>query len=246
MDGAIWGGEFMVADFQSFERVAHLKYVPLPGGDATVKRPYRMALAHLHSAGMEWADNLPCVATAPAQERAVLKRQLENGLHCTDTSSVGRLFDAVASLIGVCHVASYEAQAAIELEMASRDNENRSYRFVIAEGETLVIDPAQVLAAIVADLRAGVPVSSIAARFHAGVADMISTACCCLRDRGAPDVVGLTGGVFQNVRLLRETKSRLEDSRFQVLTHRIVPPNDGGLALGQAIVGLNQHVATRQ
>jgi len=240
IDGAIWGGEVMIADARTFQRMAHLKYVPLPGGDAAVKRPYRMALAHLHAAGIPWADDLPCVAATPLAERAVLQHQIETGLHCTNTSSMGRLFDAVASLTGVCHVASYEAQAAIELEMSSSlSTAEHGYEFKIIEGEPLVIDPGPVLSAIVMDLNKHVPLGSIAARFHTGVADMITNVCLRLRERGAPSVAGLTGGVFQNLRLLDETKVRLEDKAFRVLTHRMVPPNDGGLSLGQAIVGVS-------
>jgi hydrogenase maturation protein HypF len=265
-DGAIWGGEVMVADYRSFQRVARLKYVPLPGGDAAVKRPYRMALAHLMAAGIAWDEDLPCVAAAPADERRVLRRQIETGLNCVDTSSMGRLFDAVASLVGVCHVASYEAQAAIELEMASGAAGGDGYRFEVVESEApamgiassrsgatvegvagsihrtttyreLLIDPTPALRALVADVRARIPVAVMAARFHLGVAEMIAEVCSRLRSTGAPSLVGLTGGVFQNVRLLGEAKARLERDGFRVLTHRVVPPNDGGLALGQAVVG---------
>jgi hydrogenase maturation protein HypF len=235
-DGAIWGGEVMIADHRSFQRVARLKYVPLPGGDAAVKRPYRMALAHLMAAGIAWDEDLPCVAAAPKEERRILRRQIETGLNCVDTSSMGRLFDAVASLVGVCHVASYEAQGAIELEMTSSVID-RNYKFEIVELDGLIIDPATALLALVTDMRAGVPRAVMAARFHAGVAEMITEVCVRLRARGAPPVAGLTGGVFQNVLLLRETKARLERNGFRVLIHQVVPPNDGGLALGQAVLG---------
>jgi hydrogenase maturation protein HypF len=235
-DGAIWGGEIMLADYASFQRVARLKYVSLPGGDAAVKRPYRMALAHLMAAGIAWDEDLPCVAAAPADERRVLRRQIENGFNCVNTSSMGRLFDAIASLMGVCHVASYEAQAAIELEMVS-STADRGYPFDLIDSDALVIDPAPALRAVVSDLRAGVPRSVMAARFHAGVAEMIAEVCKRLRAGGAPLVAGLTGGVFQNVRLLSDAKVRLERQGFRVLTHQIVPPNDGGLALGQAVLG---------
>lgn len=235
-DGAIWGGEVMIADYRSFERVARLKYVLLPGGDAAVKRPYRMALAHLMAAGIGWDEDLPCVAAAPNEERRVLQRQIESGLNCVNTSSMGRLFDAVASLVGVCQVASYEAQAAIELEMISAVAD-RSYAFDIIDGNPLIIDPATVLRAVVTDLRTGLAPATIAARFHGAVAEMIAEVCTRLRASGAPAGVGLTGGVFQNIRLLSEAKTRLQREGFRVLTHRIVPANDGGLALGQAVVG---------
>jgi hydrogenase maturation protein HypF len=237
-DGAIWGGEILLADAARFERVAHLKYVPLPGGDAAVKRAYRMALAHLHAAGVPWDDDLPCVAATPAEERGVLRRQLETGLQCVNTSSMGRLFDAVASLAGVCHVASYEAQAAIELEMQAGDAVEGGYAFAIGGEAPIVVDPAPVVQAVVRDVRARVRAAVIAARFHAGVAASVVEVCTRLAARGAPRVAGLTGGVFQNVRLLRETREQLERAGFEVLTHRVVPANDGGLSLGQAVVGL--------
>jgi hydrogenase maturation protein HypF len=238
-DGAIWGGEIMVASHQSFERVAHLKYVPLPGGDAAVKRPYRMALAHLQAEAIAWDEVLPCVLATPPEERGVLKRQIETGLNCVMTSSMGRLFDAVASLIGVCHLASYEAQAAIELEMTSSPQPDSGYAFEIVGSDPMIIDPSPVLRSIVADLRSHVPAATLAARFHAGVADVIAAVCIQLRARGAPQTVGLTGGVFQNVLLLSLAKARLERAGFRVLTHRVVPPNDGGLSLGQALIGVH-------
>ena len=119
-DGAVWGGEVLVAGYKSFRRAAHLGYVPLAGGDASVLRPYRMALSHLRSAGVDWDDDIPAVAACPTQERSVLAHQLETGLGCVPTSSMGRLFDAVSSLVGVRQTVDYEAEAAIELESLAR------------------------------------------------------------------------------------------------------------------------------
>jgi hydrogenase maturation protein HypF len=163
-DGAIWGGEFLVADYVSFRRVVHLKYVPLPGGDAAIRRPYRTALAHLWAAGVPWEDDLPPVAVAT--ERTVLARQLERGLNTVPASSVGRLFDAVSALAGVRQEINYEAQAAIELEMQVTKGVEGAYPFGLGEQ----IDPAPCIRAVVADVRAGVPASIIAARFHNGLA----------------------------------------------------------------------------
>ena len=129
-DGAVWGGEVLVADYAGFQRAGHVRYVSMPGGDAAVHRPYRMALAHLRAAGVEWSDDLPCVVACAAAERGVLDHQLATGFGCVPTSSMGRLFDAVSSLAGVRHVADYEAQAAIEFEGLSRGTAaDQPYRF---------------------------------------------------------------------------------------------------------------------
>ncbi|KUI11835.1 hydrogenase maturation protein HypF [Mycobacterium sp. GA-1285] len=237
-DGAVWGGEVMLASYKGYQRLAHLKYVPLPGGDVSVLRPYRMALAHLRSAGIAWAPELPSVSACPPDERHALTRQLETGFGCAPTSSMGRLFDAVSSLAGVRHVVAYEAQAAIELEGISRGTVcgTGAYAFELdASGSTAVIDPAPVLHAIAADLRAGVPPSVIGARFHRAVADLVVDLACAHADPSRP--VALSGGVFQNALLLELTMEGLHYRGIDAMTHRIVPPNDGGIALGQLLVG---------
>ncbi|MER5916168.1 carbamoyltransferase HypF [Streptomyces sp. NPDC001982] len=240
-DGAVWGGEFLLADYTGFIRFGHLAYVPLPGGDAAVHRPYRMALAHLRAARLAWADDLPCVTACPRDELAVLSRQLEREFNCVPTSSMGRLFDAVASLAGVCHRAGYEAQAAMELESAALSappEDTAAYAFAVhsADPRPLRADPAPVLAAIVDDLRAGVPAAWIAARFHRGVAALVHRVCAQARDRHALDTVALTGGVFLNTLLSSACAKALEADGFTVLRHHRVPPGDGGLALGQLMV----------
>jgi hydrogenase maturation protein HypF len=231
-DGAIWGGEVLRARYDGFTRVAHLGYVPLPGGDATIKRPYRAALAHLWAAGIEWAEDLAPVAAAERPEREALRRQLERGFYCVPTSSMGRMFDAVSSLLGIRHRVSYEAQAAIELETVAEAflGSARPYRFTTT-GD--VVEPGPILEAIVADLRSGAAVGEVAAGFHVAVARLIGDLATQLADGTR---VALSGGVFQNVLLLRLAREVLESRGFEVLTHRIVPPNDGGLALGQAVI----------
>jgi len=236
-DGAIWGGEVLIADCRAFQRVAHLKYTPLPGGDAGIKRPYRVALAHLWAAGMPWEADLPCVAACPPDEQRVLRRQLERRLNSPLTSSAGRLFDAVAALIGVRQVITYEAQAAIELEALCDQDELGRYPFTIEDADVLVLDPAPMLRAIVDDLRAGVRRESIAAKVHNTLAKIIVEVSILLRERSGVKVVALSGGVFQNVTLLRQARAQLQAAGFRVLTHQAVPPNDGGLALGQAVIG---------
>ncbi|MFE6132127.1 carbamoyltransferase HypF [Streptomyces sp. NPDC056437] len=249
-DGAVWGGEVLIADYDRYRRFAHLAYVPLPGGDAAVRNPYRMALSHLRAAGLPWSDDLPCTAVATPGERKLLDRQLERELACVPTSSMGRLFDAVSSLAGVCHRVEYEAQAAMELENAALsdvtgsvgdDARNEAYRFILrAETEDpaapLIADPAPVLAAAVADIRAGAPAGPVARRFHQGVIALVQEVCEVARHRTGIETVALSGGVFCNALLTQGCCDVLERDGFTVLRHRRVPPNDGGLALGQLIV----------
>ncbi|HEY2214619.1 MAG TPA: carbamoyltransferase HypF [Acidimicrobiales bacterium] len=234
-DGAIWGGEVLIAGYDDFERAAHLRYVPLPGGDATIRKPYRAALAHLWAAGLSWDADLAPVQQATDDERAVLARQLERDVQCVPTSSMGRLFDAASSLLGVRHVATYEAQAAIELECFAGDHlgEGREYTFGLAGNELLV---APVWQGMIDDLRQGIPTGAIAAGFHMAVARMIARTADRLRSETGLELVALSGGVFQNALLVRLTRAELATRQLRVLTHRVVPTNDGGLALGQAVV----------
>ncbi len=237
-DGAVWGGEVLLANYKGYQRLAQLSYVPLPGGDVSVMRPYRMALAHLWAAGIAWKADLPPVAACPADELRVLRQQLETGVGCVPTSSMGRLFDAVSALIGVRQVVAYEAQAAIELEGLARgaDDDTSSYTFGIDRSRNpALIDPTPVVHAVVGDQRAGVPAAVIGSRFHCAVAELVVTLATEAND--APQTIALSGGVFQNVLLLRLTLKRLRANGFNVITHRYVPPNDGGIALGQLLVG---------
>ncbi|MFE9552589.1 carbamoyltransferase HypF [Streptomyces sp. NPDC006692] len=241
-DAAVWGGEVLLADYDGFTRYGHLGYVPLPGGDAAVQRPYRMALAHLWSAGIPWTCDLPAVAACPPDERAVLARQLERNLNCVPTSSMGRLFDAVSSLAGICHRSGYEAQAAIELEAAAlvaSGPDSPGYAFTLrdaAPGGVATADPAPVIEAVVADVRAGTSPTLVAARFHQAVACLVRSMCARARADHALDTVALTGGVFANSFLSSACSGALRADGFTVLRHHRVPPNDGGLALGQLIV----------
>ncbi|MFF1307968.1 carbamoyltransferase HypF [Streptomyces sp. NPDC058307] len=243
-DGAVWGGEFLLADYDRYARFGHLAYVPLPGGDAAVRRPYRMALAHLRAAGIDWSDDLACTTACPPDELHVLERQLERGLNCVPTSSMGRLFDAVSSLAGVCHRAGYEAQAAVELEGAALHapaDDTTAYAFALHASEENLdgpvrADPAPVLAAIVDDLRVGVEPALVAARFHRGVTGLVHRMCARARERHGLDTVALTGGVFANTLLSSACAAALREDGFTVLRHHLVPPNDGGLALGQLMV----------
>jgi hydrogenase maturation protein HypF len=232
-DGTVWGGEILLADYSGFRRYAHLAPAPLPGGDAGVANPCRLALARLWAAGLPWDAGLPCVKACAADELALLQRQLERGLACVATSSMGRLFDAVSSLVGVCHRAGYEAQAALELEAAAAsawDAETSAYAFA---GD---LDPAPVLGALVADLRRGTPAPVLAARFHRAVAGAVAEICRRARRDTGLATVALSGGVFANALLEEECTRLLTGDGFAVLRHGEVPPNDGGLALGQLVV----------
>jgi hydrogenase maturation protein HypF len=247
-DGCAWGGEVLVADYDGFERAAHLRYTWLPGGDSGVRNPCRMALSHLYEAGLAWDPALPPVRACTPTERAVLGHQVKTGLNSVRTSSMGRLFDAVSSLAGVCHRAAYEAEAAMRFESIARaalDDGAPAYRFGIVPpvgGGPLVADPAPVIARAAEDVRSGVPPEVIAACFHIAVANLVVAMADRLRtDRGL-ETVALSGGVFLNAVLTDLCSERLQQKDFRVLTHHLVPPSDAGLALGQLVVA-GRHVA---
>lgn len=238
-DGTVWGGEILLAGYRGYRRFAHLAPAPLPGGDAGVANPCRLALARLWAAGLPWEPDLPSVLACTDTERAVLRRQLERQVACVPTSSMGRLFDAVSSLAGVCHRAGYEAQAALELEAAAaraRHADTAAYPFAVTGADPVLCDPAPALAALLADRRRGVPAPELAARFHRGVARAVAEICRRARTATGPTAVALTGGVFANGLLEEECAALLAGDGFTVLRHGEVPPNDGGLALGQLMV----------
>jgi hydrogenase maturation protein HypF len=240
-DGAIWGGEFLLADYAGYRRRFHLAYLPLPGGDSAVREPWRLALAWLDRAGIEWRRGLPCVdfavRHAPGYVLDAVRAQLLTGLNSPPTSSMGRLFDAVSALVGVREVVRYEAQAAIELEAAADRAEAGSYDFAIGV-ET--IDPTPMIRGVVEDVWAGLPAATISARFHNGVAVMVRDVCRRIREQDRRSEVALSGGVWQNVTLLSSTVGLLRRDGFTVYLHRNVPANDGGLALGQAAVAAHR------
>ncbi|OLZ63023.1 carbamoyltransferase HypF [Streptomyces sp. IMTB 2501] len=238
-DATVWGGEVLLADYTGYRRFAHLTPAPLPGGDAGVANPCRLALARLWAADMPWDPDLPSVQACTDGERAVLRRQLERQVACVPTTSMGRLFDAVSSLAGVCHRAGYEAQAALELEAAAleaRDADSVSYPFGLTGTGVLACDPAPMLRTLLVDRRHGIPAPVLAARFHRGVAGAVAEICRRARAETGLTTVALTGGVFANALLEEETASLLAGAGFAVLRHCEVPPNDGGLALGQLMV----------
>lgn len=238
LDGEVWGGEVLLLEAAAhrFTRAAHLRSVPLPGGDAGVRNPCRMALSHLAAAGIDWTPDLPPVAACTPAELRVVRAQLGGGPGGVGCTSAGRLFDAVSSLLGVRHRISYEGQAAIELEALAGRATGDVPRLRIDVGADGVLDPAPLLRGLVGGLRDGVPRARLAAAFHHAVADAVTEAVTAIGRARGVRLAGLTGGVFQNVLLLRACRDRLRAAGFEVLTHRVVPPNDGGLALGQAAV----------
>ena len=238
-DGAAWGGELLVADYASYSRAAHLGYVPLPGGDAGVRNPCRMALTHLRSAGLPWDDRLPCVRACTDDELALLERQLQTGLRCVPTSSMGRLFDAVASIAGIRHRIGYDAQAAMELEALARAaGPQEGYRFGLVDD---VLDPAPVVAAAASDVLSGTPAAFVAARFQQGVVDLVTAVAGRGREATGLRRVTLSGGVFLNAALTSGCALALADAGFEVLRHQRVPASDAGLALGQIAVLAHRH-----
>ena len=237
-DGAIWGGEFLVGGYCDFRRAVHLRYVPLPGGDRAVREPWRVALAHLIDAG---AEHELLEKRIPRAALRTVETMIQRRLNVPLTSSAGRLFDAVATLAGVRDHVSYEGQAAIELEwLASECDAGGVYSFALQEScETdgpLQIDTRPLIAAVAADVNRGSGAAEIGRRFHATMAEMIVRVCERLRAETELNAVVLSGGVIMNMLLLELAVAGLETAGFRVYRHQLVPPNDGGLCLGQLAV----------
>jgi hydrogenase maturation protein HypF len=242
LDGAVWGGEILLGDLCSFERLAHLAYLPLPGGEQAIRQPWRMAAVYLHHTFGEafLALDLPIMrAMQPGNSLPVrwrpLAQMIERKLNSPPTSSLGRLFDAVAALLGVRLVVEYEGQAAIELE-AQAEPVQTVYPFTIVAGVPAILDVRPAIRAIVGDVQRGVSIAQIAGRFHNTVAELLAMGCEEVRQQRGVNTVALSGGVFQNRLLLERLLHRLQSSSFQVYINRLVPPNDGGLSLGQAAI----------
>jgi hydrogenase maturation protein HypF len=239
-DGHIWGGEALLADYARFERAAHFAYVAMPGGAAAIREPWRMAVSHLAQIFGEDFLNLdiPFVRKLDRGKAELVLRMMERDVNCPLTSSCGRLFDAVAALIGIRHKVTYEAQAAIELEMAARSvSDTAAYPFSIrSDGGPRQIDPSPLFAAIVEDLGRNACVETISRRFHNGLVETLARLSCLLRQESSLNRVCLSGGTFNNVLLFEPLIGRLESDGFEVFTHSEVPAGDGGLSLGQALV----------
>ncbi len=243
-DGNLWGGEFMLCDYNGFERLAHLEYIPMAGGSAAIRKPYRMALGYIYTllGTQTKLEKLPILGKISQVELNTIKKQLELKLNCPLTSSAGRIFDAVSAIIGICGEAAYEAQAAIELEMSAPDDINDiinqgAYPYVIdKENGIFVIRLAKLIKAIIGDVGNKTAIPVISARFHNTIAAIIIETSKLISKQTGIKTVALSGGVFQNRILLNLVITGLEKEGFNVLSHKIVPCNDGGLALGQAVI----------
>ena len=242
-DGRIWGGEFLVADNKGFKRLGHLEYLPLPGGVAAIKRPYRTAIGYLLKllGGESLSPKLSFLKQIDSVEIELIKRQLKTGLNSPLNSSMGRLFDAVSALIGIRGEIDYEGQAAVELEMAAYDSidkvGDKGYPYSIIESDGVnTVRLKELFSAIVEDLYQGVSKATVSARFHDTIAHMIFDICRLIARNTGINQVALSGGVFQNRLLSRKVIPLLESAGFSVLVHKQVPCNDGGISLGQAVI----------
>ncbi len=244
-DGAVWGCEIMTAELTGFERLAHLAYVPLPGGEQAIRQPWRITAAYLAQAyGDAFLElDIPFVRQLDRSKWRTLSQMIARNLNCPPTSSLGRLFDAVAALLCIRSEVEYEGQAAIELEMlaasAAKVGQEESYPFEVRSreaGKPALLDVAPLIRAIVSDIQHGVSTAQIAGRFHSSIADLLARTCLTAREQSGLNEVALSGGVFQNRLLLEQLVERLAKMAFRVYTNRRVPPNDGGLSLGQLVV----------
>ena len=243
-DNTIWGGEVLVADYDGFTRAAHLETVPMPGSAAAIKEPWRMAVSHLRASLGEDFDRsgLPAWKNVDDRQIDLLLQMMAKGVNSPMTSSLGRLFDAVAALVGLRDRVAFEGQAAMELEMVADESASGRYEFSWEEngGQPIRIAIAPIIRGVVRDLADGRAPSAISTRFHHTLIVLFDALCRHLRSTTGIGRVALSGGVFQNSRLLAGLGAALEKSGFDLLTHRLVPANDGGLSLGQAVVAAAQ------
>src|ERR1700722_19488574 len=237
-DGKIWGGEFLVADFTGFERRAHFRYIALAGGDRAVRAPWRLGLSYLLDTFGARFDSLdlPLLRRIPSKKTATVRSMIERRINTVETSACGRLFDAVASIVGVRDEVNFEAQAAIELEAGALTGVEATYPFEITADSVWQIDVRPMIESIVRDPDAAQPAGWISAAFHNTVAAIVVEVCTRLKAAEGIDRVCLSGGTFQNVYLVERTAASLRDNGFEVFLHSQVPPNDGGISLGQAVI----------
>ncbi len=242
-DGAIWGGEVLVGNCDTFSRPYHLQPLPLPGGEVTIRKPARMALSLLWALGVPWEDNLAPVQALSPIERESLRHQLEHHINVPLTSSMGRLFDAISALLGVRQEVSYEGQAAIELEALAQPGELGYYSWQIEKDEILV---TPMVAAILDDLKRGTSPAVISARFHNTITRLGLDLAERIRQQTGIKKIALSGGVWQNLRLLETTTTLLNNNGFTPLIHHQAPPNDGCVAFGQAMIAAYRYSRNKE
>jgi len=239
-DGTVWGCEVLVTSYDDYTRTARLDYVPLPGGEQAIKQPWRMAAVYLDYQGLLDADIKFC-ETLDTDSWRVLKQMIEKDLNCPLASSAGRLFSAVSALLGLCPVEAYESQSAIMLEAAATEAEGAYNYEITPDNEMLIMQPGPIFREIVNDLQAGTAIGQISARFHNTFVQMLADTVQQVADETGISQVALSGGTFQNELVLTGLHQKLTGADFEVLIHRKTPPNDGGLALGQAVVAAERN-----
>jgi len=258
-DGHIWGGEILIADLVSYERIGHFDYFPMPGGPVAIKEPWRMGIVYLYKIYkkfeqdekdgedfIRWMNRVPFFEKVDREKIKIILQMIEKGVNVPKTSSLGRLFDGVAAIIGLRETVTFEGQAAMELEMAmgngarnGKIEEGYSFETLDREGNIL-ISPDMAVRQVVEDITSGISPGEISLKFHIGLIGLFLSISEKIRDGEGNNVVALSGGCFQNRFLLENLSSVLEKAGFEVLTHSQVPSNDGGLALGQAVVASYQ------
>jgi len=242
-DGKLWGGEFLECDYSGYRRIGRFAYFPLPGGEAAVREPWRMGAVFLHAAFGDEFEELPLdfVRRLDRGRWRVLKQMVFRRVNCPEICSAGRWFDAVSALVTGIERQSFEGQAAIALEMGSRKETVDAYPYGIQErGDGFVVDPLPMLRAIVDELLGGTERDLVGGKFHFTLADIVARGCSLVRERSGLEKVALSGGCFQNVILLERTVEKLTSDGFEVYIHHQVPPNDGGLSLGQVMVAASK------
>ena len=248
-DGNIWGGEFLTCDFNNFERAGHFQYIPMPGGEKAIKEPWRMGVSYLYRILGDKSDVIDAIkkregGISRIQEKEIelVIKMIDKGINTPMTSSAGRLFDAVSSIIGIRDEITFEGEAAIEMEMKAEKKCSGIYPYEInSENNIMLIDASLIIAGLLKDIFLKMSQSLISAKFHNTMAEIILDVCCKIREESGLNITALSGGVFQNMLLLEKAVKKLEDKGFKVITHSKVPANDGGISLGQAVIAAYRH-----
>jgi len=240
VDGNIWGGEFLISDYTNFERVCHLDYIPLPGGEKAISQVWRLGCIYLYKTfGSDFLSlDIDFVKNIDIEKWEVIEKMIKEKINCPLTSSMGRVFDAVSSICNIRNKINYQGQAAIELEMKIEKNKAKPYNYQIKKEKNIyIIKIEKIIEEIVYDLIDKKEIGFISYKFHITVSNMIREVVNILRKKTNINKVALSGGVFQNNFLLEKTYKSLKKDGFEILIHRKVPTNDGGICLGQSVIG---------